>query len=405
MECRWIFSQLNALADGETGPLQSWRIRRHLRRCAVCAEELARIQQIGVLAREWGAAEAPSTLEARVFQALGRLPAGEAVLPHSTKETPIMQNSNPSTLPVQPNITPLSRLTPARLPFSALRVSGRVWRPVAALSVAGIALGLLAISLIPTHKTLAFAAVVQAMERVKTIHWVVQSNGFTQPGASLESQTAMVRMETWARLDKLGYATLITPDGSGRTMIAAGKLLTILDNKVVTEMAMPDFAGKDPEQGLRAYILSQVMSSFKATAGGADPGVAPDGSGIKSEETVLNGQPVIRFYGGSNNGVWKFELSVWVDPKTNLVVRSESVMTNPVAGQADLHMIADQFRYNEEPPAGIFDVPPTQDAGGVNGRILRIAPAAPPQVAPPRLVVPRATAPKVEAFPGAADRH
>ncbi|MCW3054781.1 MAG: hypothetical protein JWN14_3951, partial [Chthonomonadales bacterium] len=172
--------------------------------------------------------------------------------------------------------------------------------------------------------------------------------------------TAMVRMETWARLDKPGYATLITPDGSGRTMIAAGKLLTIFDNKVMTEVPLPNFAGKDPEKEMRAYILSGVVSSFKATAGNADPGLSPDGSGIKSEETVLNGQPVIRFYGGSNNGVWKFNLSVWVDPKTHLVVRSESVMTNPVAGQADLHMIEDQFRYNEQPPAGIFDVPPTK---------------------------------------------
>ena len=309
-----------------------------------------------------------------------------------------MQVTNSHALPVQPNVIGLSEAAPARRLSPVLRLLGRTWRPVAALSLAGIALGFLALSLVPTHKTFAFAAVVQAMERMKTIHWVVQSNGFTQPGASLESQTAMVRMETWARLDKPALATLITPDGSGRTLIVGATMKTILNNRVFSETPMPQLAGQDPERGVRAYILSQVVSSFKEM---------PDGNenSIKSEETVLNGRPVVRFYGGSTNATWKFALSVWVDPKTNLVLRSESTMSNPVAGQADLHMIADQFRYNEQPPAGIFDTPPTRDASGLNGRNSRVTPIAPQVAAPPIVATPKALAPKVEAFPKATDKH
>jgi anti-sigma factor RsiW len=377
MPCNRIIPQLNALADGELNRFQAGRIRRHLRHCAACAEELVRIQEIGAQARQWRAISAPSdALQARVVQALTKSPVGEAVLPHSTKELSTMQISNSNALPMQPNADRLSGQAPA------LRLLGRSWRPVAALSLAGIALGFLAVSLMPTHKTFAFAAVVQAMQRVKTIHWRVQSNGFTQPGASLESQNAVVKMETWARLDKPAYVTLITPDGSGRTMIAAGKMITILDNKVVAEMPMPNFAGKDPEKALRAYILSQVVSPFKDIPAAADPGLQPDGSdnSIKSEETILNGQSVIRFYGGWKNATWKFNMSLWVDPKTHLVLRSESVMSNPVAGQADLHMIADQFRYNEEPPAGIFDVP--QGKAGIP--TIKMPQVAPPQVARPR---------------------
>ncbi|MCW3096793.1 MAG: hypothetical protein JWL77_2411 [Chthonomonadaceae bacterium] len=380
MQCNRIIPPLNALADGELSRFQTWRVRRHLRHCAACAEELVRIQQTGADARQWRAISAPTDLQARIVRALNTLPAGEAVLPHTTKELSNMQISNANALPLQPNADRLSGQVPA------LRLLGRSWRPVAALSLAGIALGFLAVSLMPTHKTFAFAAVVQAMQRVKTIHWTVQSNAFTQPGASLESQKAVFKMETWARLDKPAYATLITPDGSARTVMAVGGMKTIMNGQVMVDMPMPFLTGsvRDQEKGLRAFILAQVLSPQKDISGPAKAGVSPDAlpnkddSGMKHEEVVLNGKPAIRFYSDSQNGTWKFSWSLWVDPDTHLVVRSESTMSNPVAGQADLHMIADQFRYNEQPPAGIFDVP--QGKAGIPS--IPNAPVAP--VAPPR---------------------
>ena len=303
-----------------------------------------------------------------------------------------MQNLNSNALPMRPNAGRLSGSA------SALRLLMRSWRPVAALSLAGIALGLLAVSLMPTHKTFAFAAVTQAMQQMKTIHWAVQGNGFAQPGASLESQKAVSRLETWARLDKPGYAILITPDGSSRTVMAGGGMKTIMEGQVISDIPMPFLSGsvEDQEKGLRAFILSQVLSPQKNMAAPAKQDVRPGGlpakddGGFKHEETVLNGKPAVRFYTEAKNGTWRFALSLWVDPSTHLVIRTESTMSSPTPGQADLHTIADRFRYNEQPPAGIFDVP--QGKAGIPTLIMPSV--APAQVAPrqfaPRVVPPQA---------------
>lgn len=273
-----------------------------------------------------------------------------------------MQISNSNALPMQPNTDSLSAPASSRWPS----LTGRVlWRPVAALSLAGIALGMLAVSLMPTRKTFAYAAVVQAMQQVKTIHWVVQSSGPEQPGAGAGQNGRRIKMDTWARLDRPAYAILMTPNGSMRTLMAPGGMRTISNGQVMLNIPMPFLEGdaKRQEQGLRRFILDQVLSPQKDEAAaakeGGDPALLPDkaDSELKQEETILNGKPAVRFYGEWKSEDWKFALSLWVDPDTHLVVRSESTMTNPKPGQPDVHAVADQFRYNEPPPAGIFDVP------------------------------------------------
>src|SRR5712692_4515823 len=49
MRCEAARENLKALSDGELGQVQSWRVRRHLARCAACEEELAMIERLNAL--------------------------------------------------------------------------------------------------------------------------------------------------------------------------------------------------------------------------------------------------------------------------------------------------------------------------------------------------------------------
>src|SRR6266571_4074173 len=49
MRCEAARENLKALSDGELGRVQSWRVRRHLARCAACEEERAMIERLNAL--------------------------------------------------------------------------------------------------------------------------------------------------------------------------------------------------------------------------------------------------------------------------------------------------------------------------------------------------------------------
>lgn len=77
MNCDRVGDLLSAYADGETGRLQGWRIRRHLRGCAACAAQhqqlLAMRAQVRAQAPRFSA---PAQLRARVQTLLADAPAG-----------------------------------------------------------------------------------------------------------------------------------------------------------------------------------------------------------------------------------------------------------------------------------------------------------------------------------------
>jgi hypothetical protein len=70
MKCDRVQRALNALADGELGRWTSWRIRRHLRRCADCGQVWQETLRLGEHARAWRSVSAPPVLRSRVAAAL-----------------------------------------------------------------------------------------------------------------------------------------------------------------------------------------------------------------------------------------------------------------------------------------------------------------------------------------------
>src|SRR5689334_17014532 len=53
MRCHEVKNQLNALVDEELGVVATWRVTRHVARCAACAAELSEIKRLGQQARQW----------------------------------------------------------------------------------------------------------------------------------------------------------------------------------------------------------------------------------------------------------------------------------------------------------------------------------------------------------------
>jgi hypothetical protein len=75
MSCDRVSEALNAWLDGEVGLLAAARIRRHLRRCAACAEYARAAQAISRAARSWRGEGPPRALESRMAAALDSAPA------------------------------------------------------------------------------------------------------------------------------------------------------------------------------------------------------------------------------------------------------------------------------------------------------------------------------------------
>ena len=77
---------------------------------------------------------------------------------------------------------------------------------------------------------------------------------------------------------------------------------------------------------------------------------------------TVAGQPLIRFERQRDNvapGKWREKIyeTVWTDPQTNLVVRSEQRDIDLNANKEESSIIYDQFRYDEEIPETAFQVP------------------------------------------------
>ncbi len=362
MHCDQARQQLNALTDGELGRWQTWQIQRHLRRCADCTDELAAIRQLGEQARTWRAAAAPANLQARIMQTLMQSQAEGSVLSLSNEENLTMQ-------PFDNSMMPSSQIAVGELegngskPLTAPRHIrlGWNWRPIAVFSGLGVMAILLALFLLPTRKSFAFADVLTAMQNIRTIHWTVKANGFNS-SVPTDDESKLTVMEAWARLDKPAYALLAGPNGEVKTLMVPGKQSTFISKEKISEMPMPWLGnGDNKENALRKFILAQLISPIADADAKTKEGNAleelQDYPVFHREDVILEGRRVVRFSSNSKFGEGRFLYSLWVDPETRLIVRSETQMPNPVKGQPDLVSIAAQFRYNEEPPAGIFDIP------------------------------------------------
>lgn len=347
MQCNHAQKQLNALADGELNRWQRSRIDRHLRRCPACADELAAIRLMGDQAKAWRRVTAPATLHARIVQTLANSQANDSSLSSPNEEISTMH----------------TQTTVLSSPQNLYRIKLN-WRPVAALSGLGVALAVMALFLLPTRKSFAFAAVIQAMQQVNSVHWTIKVNGVEPPEEGIEDSKEMTVMEAWARLDKPALALLIGGEGEVKMLLTPNKHSMITDGKILMELPMPPLEGKDKEAGLRDAILEQLVLPTKEAAPGAGRNgktnllkTLMQNDHFQKEEVILEGRRVIRFSSDEKLGEGRFRVSLWVDSETRLILQSETRISNQTPGQPDIVTLATQFRYNEEPPVGVFDLP------------------------------------------------
>jgi len=104
MTCEQVINQLDALIDGELGPIANWRVRRHLGGCSSCTRAWEEKTRLSRSLQQWRDARPAPELQARIAAAL----AAEQIPP----------------LLKQP---PRPHLNPAWLLAAALLLGALVW--------------------------------------------------------------------------------------------------------------------------------------------------------------------------------------------------------------------------------------------------------------------------------------
>lgn len=248
-----------------------------------------------------------------------------------------------------------------------------VWRCAGVMAVLGLVyMGFMMTS--PGQSTAAFAQVEQAMQEIKTARWISKKTSRNADGSLIYELTE----ETWIRLDPPAKAVRPLP-GTSRSSsnISLHDTRYVLDKRgqVIYNATTKEFTthpnaipritnqgSKDVEAFLRKMLLGHVLSpDIKNKQAPMKSGGVKITYEIKSERVTLDGRSLIRFdreY--SRTGFWKVKHSIWADPVTNRVVRSESQQTPSDPGGLNVTYVVvnDQYRYDEEPPGGTFDLKP-----------------------------------------------
>lgn len=289
-------SQLNALADGELDIWAAARLRRHLRTCPACAEEYEAIQNLGIQMQAWHDVTAPAGLEARIASVL-----------------------------------PQARAATARRRLA--------WRPLAAMAVAAMVFAAIALFMPgqPGQPAIAFADVEQAMQDIKTAHWVSVWVPYDRGGRAGRSR----QTEFWARLHPPAVVRFALPDTTARGQ---------------TRRPVVWFISSSPDPA--PFLLHIISESTLAPDARPGPGISR--IPWRGERTALGGRPMIRFHrettGRLSSGT-DME-SVWADPVTHRVIRSEHRYINRYTGRTTSVNTLENFQYDVRAPSGTFDVKP-----------------------------------------------
>jgi len=234
--------------------------------------------------------------------------------------------------------------------------------------------------------TVAFAAVEQAMTTVDTVTYQMHDLKCLtaiRPDGSIEVQDRPRTWTIWARISSPALASLYSPhyryvsySHDNYQIDTSGPVCQYSYNDWGGITASPIF-GAAQEQTPAERIRNEVLFNSSPPAASQqwqEPGLGRmplrmQRSPWKSAETSLNGKRVLRYdcalqYQESMDRAHNAfrtgeDWSFWVDPQTHLVLRREIRTHYQGAGKkADTVSVADQFRYNETPPMGTFEVTP-----------------------------------------------
>lgn len=258
---------------------------------------------------------------------------------------------------------------------------------VLAASVAvGIALWLLPGS--PSHPAPAFAQVEHAMGTIRTVTWrqAALSSVVLYPNGTYEKRPGNGYSTMWARLDtptlateyKDGYRRVSLADESYQIGETEGLKNVRSYQRLRWGIPPSLISGSGKRQTPRERILNTILFSpedaqNKKTWTESSPNAEPrtvERTPWESQETVLDGKKVIRFDASvrfkektsAGSFPWRNTedlYSLWVEPDTHHVVRREvRVRYQTKKNTVEYVAVSDQFRYNQEPPAGLFEVLP-----------------------------------------------
>ncbi len=321
--CRLSASdQFTALASGELGRWRTARLQRHIAQCSTCRTEWEATRDLWSLAQTLQSDVVPDSLRARIAERLTAL--------------------------ISPELPSTSERTPNR---------AGAWRWGAALAGAGLTLAVAVTMLLPGRSNFAFADVAQAMQKVGAIRFSLSAFNVETDGR----QEPMGKTTFWVRPHPL---TIAHREGQ-RRFVEDGLRAWSIDTKtgaVTTEPNPMRTEGLDMILAPRTPLSAMVQRNTGATSEfPSHPWTV--------RRVTLEGREVVQFRRTSEAATddktitrEEMEQTVWVDPKTRLVVRSEGTETFRQAdGQpaAIGRVVLDGFHYNEAPPAGAFDLPST----------------------------------------------
>lgn len=334
MNCEQTQTLLDAHADHALNTWQTFRVRRHLARCAACAAQLAAIQRLSASVHAWHTVSAPAGLEGRIA----------AALPQT------------ATVPTPPRDR---------------RVARR-----AAVGMAGVAAAIgVGFWLLPGHPsqpTIAFADVEQAMRQVQTVSWHTEQQMDGNP--SHNSKQATLAYTTWLRRNPaaLAWTDFTTVPLHSFSQIKNFPIKSLinargdfsLSKNECTVAPTPKSARQEVEEQMQRLTQFPQAAVTSKSLGLARTTV----TNFHQENVMVNGQSQIRF-DGDYGTVWVagpkktvsrvFHVTTWASLQTRRVIRIEVHLSQDTTGiRLFTVMIQDHFQYNIAPPPGIFDWSP-----------------------------------------------
>lgn len=329
MTCETVQTQLCALSDGELSSFSARRVRRHLDACPSCAAASAAVQTLTTRARALPERPTPPTLEARIAAAL------------------------PPVLPRKP--TPKLR-----------------WQP--ALAAALTAAALAAVLLLPgspARPLPVFADVEKTMANVKYVSWTMTTHFYRGHERVNEHP---LKAAFWVRRNPPAFAMRSENWPMGASWYLYDKRGSFTHTPRLERYGIsynePRPIAQRVTQTIRGLteMPTDANSSLKADRWAMHATATP----WRRRQETLGGKSVLRFdrevvmpgheVRGSSAQRRIFipeqrtASTIWVDAQRLRVVKSETVGTRQ--SRIISRSILFDFRYDEPPPAGVFDWSP-----------------------------------------------
>jgi tetratricopeptide (TPR) repeat protein/outer membrane lipoprotein-sorting protein len=307
MKCEHTQRRLTALLDGELGGVETWRLRRHVKRCSTCATFADELVRLDELASSWRHVAAPPGLRSRLQAALA-----EASRPDRPAAGSVVQ---------QPALW-----------FRVFKESTLMRRSVSMGLVAAAALALFLFSgrrSDPAYAQLERAAA--AYRQIRTAHYF---------GWHVDREGHRTEIESWYARPYLSWGwygdELRVNDGQHVWTYRAG-------SRTATYMDATDL---EAESWQRLFDVEKHLERARRGYGLQDLGTEIVG-GAPLRKILLAGE------GYSEREIW------WLDPATHLVRRQQiERRDSPLSTRWQMVGGSTRIEYNVVPPKGLFQFKP-----------------------------------------------